>query len=368
MKKSLVALMVGVAVVSGVVGAFAGKRWWGGAPASVATGAASSPPADRAPAAGRDTATRVALARAERVPFARGVAAVGSLRSDESVVLRPEVAGRIQKLNFTEGAMVKAGQVLVQLDDAIPRAELAQAQANLSLSQSQFKRSEALQKQGFVSQQARDEARSALQSQQASASLARARLDKLTIRAPFDGMVGLRAVSPGDFVSEGQDLAPLVAIDPLKVDFRVPELYLTRLKVGQTLSLRLDALPGDVREGRVLAVSPVVDAGGRSVLLRATVANPDRTLRPGMFARVQLVFNEEQALVVPETALAPSGENQYVFRVRDKKAQRVMVTLGERRDGRVEILSGLEPGDDVVVSGLQRVSDGATVEPLPEGA
>ena len=364
MKKSLVVLLLVAAVIVGAAGALAGVRWFGFGAVVDATAPSARNNGRAAPAPRAETAARVALADVRQVPFPRGVGAVGSLRSDESVVLRPEVAGRIQRLNFEEGARVSAGQVLIQLDDSVPRAELAQAQANLALAQSQYRRTEALQKQGFVSQQARDESSSSLKAQQANAALVRARLDKMTIRAPFAGMVGLRAVSLGDFVSEGQDIAPLVAIDPLKVDFRVPEMYLTRLKVGQTLTLRLDALPNEQREGRVFAVSPVVDAGGRSVLLRATVANTDGVLRPGMFARVQLIFNQDQALVVPETALAPSGDTQYVFRVRDKIARRIEVRVGERRDGQVEVLEGLAAGDQVVVSGLQRVIDGGAVEPL----
>ena len=360
----MVVLLVAAAVLAGAAGALAGVRWFGLGP-TVGASAPAAKTNGRAGAVPRaETATRVALDDVRRVPFPRGVGAVGSLRSDESVVLRPEVSGRIQRLNFEEGSRVTAGQVLVQLDDSVPRAELAQAQANLSLAQSQYRRSEQLQKQGFVSQQARDESNSSLKAQQANAALVRARLDKMTIRAPFAGMVGLRAVSLGDFVSEGQDIAPLVAIDPLKVDFRVPEMYLTRLKVGQTLTIKLDALPDEQREGQVFAVSPVVDAGGRSVLLRATVPNKDGVLRPGMFARVQLIFNQDQALVVPETALAPSGDTQYVFRVRDKIARRVEVRVGERRDGQVEVLDGLAAGDQVVVSGLQRVIDGGAVEPL----
>ena len=352
-----------VAVAAAAAGAWAGARWQG-APAS--SESRQSPAAsDVAPRS--EAAIRVALANARRIPFARGVSAVGSLRSDESVVVRPEVAGRIQRLAFDEGTMVRAGQVLVLLDDAVPRAELAQAKANLALAQSKYRRSASLQQQGFVSQQARDEAGSSLQAQQANAALAQARLDKMTIRAPFDGMVGLRAVSVGDYVNAGQDIAPLVAIDPLKVDFRVPEMYLPRLAVGQGLSLRVDALGGAERTGKVYAVSPVVDAGGRSVLLRATIGNADGQLRAGMFVRVQLVFSSGPALLVPEAALAPSGEIQYVFRVIDGVAHRVQVSIGERRDGQVEIVKGLADGDRVVVSGLQRVIDGGPVEPLAPG-
>ena len=313
-------------------------------------------------------AVRVETAKVVETPFARGIAAVGSLRSDESVVLRPEVAGRIQHIDFKEGEAVRAGQTLVRLDDSVPRAELDQARANLALAQSQFRRAQALQGRGFVSQQARDEAASSLKVQQAAAALAQARLDKMTIRAPFAGIVGLRDVSVGDYVNQGQDLAPLEAIDPLKVDFRVPEMYFSKVGVGQTLSVRLDALPGEQRQGVVYAVSPLVDAGGRSILLRATVANPDSVLRPGMFARVQLLFGQEKALAVPEAALSPSGQTQYVFRVRDGVAQRVEVTVGERREGRVELLTGVGAGDEVVVAGLQRLTDGAPVTIIANGS
>ncbi|KDC61606.1 efflux transporter, RND family, MFP subunit [Bordetella bronchiseptica MBORD591] len=313
-------------------------------------------------------AVRVETAKVVETPFARGIAAVGSLRSDESVVLRPEVAGRIQHIDFKEGEAVRAGQTLVRLDDSVPRAELDQARANLALAQSQFRRAQDLQGRGFVSQQARDEAASSLKVQQAAAALAQARLDKMTIRAPFAGIVGLRDVSVGDYVNQGQDLAPLEAIDPLKVDFRVPEMYFSKVGVGQALSVRLDALPGEQRRGVVYAVSPLVDAGGRSILLRATVANPDSVLRPGMFARVQLLFGQEKALAVPEAALSPSGQTQYVFRVRDGVAQRVEVTVGERREGRVELLTGVGAGDEVVVAGLQRLTDGAPVTVIANGS
>jgi len=306
-------------------------------------------------------AVPVETAAVQSTPFTRGITAVGSLRSDETVMLRPEVAGRLREINFKEGAPVQKGQVLFRLDDAIPRAELEQARANLALAQSQYRRANSLQAEGFISQQARDESASALRVQQAAVTLAQARLDKTMILAPFDGIIGLRNVSVGDYVEEGQDLVSLEAVDPLKVDFRVPELYLTKVRVGLSLQVRFDALPGDTRPGSVYAISPLVDAGGRSLLLRAQVGNDDMVLRPGMFARVQLMFAEDSVLVVPESALAPSAQAQYVYKVVDGMARRVEVTIGERRNGRVEILTGLAEGEQVVVAGLQRLTDGAPV-------
>lgn len=144
-------------------------------------------------------------------------------------------------------------------------------------------------------------------------------------------------------------------------------MYLGNVRHGQTLTVCLDALPEHEREGVVYAISPLVDAGGRSILLRATVANGDGALRPGMFARIQLLFSQDKALVVPEAALSPAGEGQYVYRVRDGIAKRVEVRIGERRNGKVEVLSGLSAGDAVVVAGLQRITDGAAVRVVAPG-
>ncbi|CAB3902177.1 MAG: efflux RND transporter periplasmic adaptor subunit [Achromobacter pulmonis] len=361
MKKTALLAAIAAGVAAGAALGVYVPRWLAPAPAAVGSAASARP-------AAKPVAVRVEVAAVTEIPFARGLSAVGSLRSNEAVVLRPEVAGRIQSIEFEEGQPVKRGQVLVRLDDSVPRAELAQARANLTLAQSHYRRAVELQGKGFVSQQARDESASNLKVQEAAVALAQARLDKMTITAPFAGFAGLRSVSVGDYVNQGQDLAPLEAIDPLKVDFRVPEMYLSKVGVGQQLTLRMDALPGQERPGLVYAVSPLVDAGGRSILLRATVANQDSLLRPGMFARVQLLFNQDKALVAPEAALAPSGETQYVYRVRDGVAERREVTIGERREGKVEILTGVAVGDQLVVSGLQRVTDGGPVQIVKTGA
>jgi len=362
MKKAVLLAAAAAGLAAGAALGFWGPRWF-------AAPAADKPVATAAtPAAKAAEAIRVEVASVQQLTFTRGISAVGSLRSDESVVLRPEVAGRIQHIDFQEGQPVQRGQVLIRLDDSVPRAELDQARANLALAQSHYRRAVDLQGRGFVSQQARDEAGSNLKVQQAAAALAQARLDKMTIRAPFAGVAGLRSVSVGDYVDQGQDLAPLEAIDPLKVDFRVPEMYFNKVRVDQALTVKLDAMPGESREGKVYAVSPLVDAGGRSILLRAMVPNADARLRPGMFARVQLLFGADQVLAVPEAALAPSGQAQYVFNVRDGRAHRAEVTLGERRDGKVEILTGVAAGDQVVVAGFQRLTDGAPVDVVPAAA
>jgi membrane fusion protein (multidrug efflux system) len=173
----------------------------------------------------------------------------------------------------------------------------------------------------------------------------------------------------GDYVKEGADMVNLESIDPLKVDFRVPEIYLAQVHVGQTLTVTLDALPGRQFDGKVFAVNPLVDAGGRAIVIRAVVRNPDTSLRPGMFTRVSLITQEDQnALVIPEQAIVPQGDEQFVFRVVDGKAVRGKVEVGRRRDARVEVLKGLSASDIVITAGQLKLRDGMSVAvALPAG-
>src|SRR6266567_2111117 len=296
-----------------------------------------------APAAPQVSSSVVVEAtKVSRVALPQGITAVGSLRSDESVTLRPEVAGRISAIQFREGERVAKGAPLVKLDPSVTEAEAQQARANLTLAKAKYDRAVDLQGKGFISSQAKDEAENNLKVAEASLALAAAKLAKLSIAAPFSGVIGLRSVSVGDYVKEGADMVNLESIDPLKVDFRVPEIYLTQIHVGQTLQMTLDAMPGKTYEGKVFAINPLVDAAGRAVVIRAQVRNADTTLRPGMFARVRLLTRDlQEALVVPEQAIVPQGDEWYVFRVVDGKAQRAKVDIGQRRDGKAEVVKGL---------------------------
>jgi membrane fusion protein (multidrug efflux system) len=299
-------------------------------------------------------------------PIQRRLGAVGSLRSNESVILRPEIAGRIVEIPFEEGEPVRRGDVLVVLDDTIYRAEVEQVRAALELSQANHDRAVDLLARNAGTTRARDEALAALRANQAALELAKARLEKTVITAPFDGVIGLRNVSVGDFVAIGQDLANLEQIDPLKADFRVAEVYLAAVRRGQKIELTVDAFPRESFPGEVYAIDPLIDESGRSILLRARLPNPEAVLRPGLFARVTLVLNErDDAVQVPEQALVPQGEDQFVFRVVEGKAVRTRVTAGIRRDGMVEITEGLGPDDEVVTAGQLKIRDGAPVQPVP---
>jgi membrane fusion protein (multidrug efflux system) len=250
----------------------------------------------------------------------------------------------------------------VRLDPAVNEAEVQQSRANLKLAQSKYDRAVDLAKSNFISGQARDEAENNLRVAEAAVALAQAKLAKTDIKAPFSGIIGLRTVSNGDYVKEGADMVNLESIDPLKVDFRVPEVYMQQVQPGQSLTVALDAMPGRKFEGKVFAVNPLVDAAGRAVVIRAMVRNPDTSLRPGMFARVSLITRDEKnALVIPEQAVVPQGDEQFVFKVNDGRVARVKVELGQRRASKVEVLKGLAANDVVVTAGQLKLREGATV-------
>lgn len=307
-----------------------------------------------------DGRVNVETMAAEKRHLARQVNAVGSLRARDSVLLRAEANGRITQIEFNEGLPVKKGQVLVRLDDSIVSAQLQEAKARLNLANSQYRRSQELNQQGFISSQARDETASQLQVAQATVALAQAQLDKTVIRAPFDGLVGLKSISVGDYVSPGSELVSIEAVDPLDVDFRVPEHYLANITVGLPIDVRLDSFPTRTYRGEVGAISPVVDATGRSLLLRAHVPNPNMVLRPGLFARVTLELGTDEVVMVPESAITPSGNAQYVYKVVNGIVQKVEVSVGLRREGWTEVL-GVEADEQIVVLGTQKVDEGTAV-------
>jgi membrane fusion protein (multidrug efflux system) len=302
------------------------------------------------------------------VDFVDEAVAVGNVKSNESVVLRPETAGRIAAIEFRDGTVVTRGTVLVSLDAAVQDAELQQARANLALAQSNHRRNQELLERKFVSQQALDNSAAALKVQEAAVQLAEAKVAKTRVRAPFAGMVGLRNVSVGDYVKEGQDLINIEDIATLRIDFRLPETYLGRIAKGQVVDVTTDALPGERFKAVLDAVDPMVDTGGRSISSRARLDNAAGKLRPGMFVRVRLQFGERKgALMLPEQAVVP-GARSTVFKVVEGKVESVPVRLGVRRAGQVEVVEGLVAGDLVVTAGQMKLRPGAAVRPVGEGA
>jgi membrane fusion protein (multidrug efflux system) len=291
---------------------------------------------------------------------------VCSLRSGEAIMLRPEVAGRVQQIHFSDGQQVAAGAVLITLDDALVRADLNEANANLANSKRAYGRAIELSQKQLIAKADLDKAQAALGVDQARAASAQTRLSKAQIRAPFGGVIGLRKVSVGDYVEAGKDLVELVRLDPLEIELRAPEVVLSSLAVGQNVLFGVDAFRNDRFNATVTAISPIVELGGRSVALRARFDNPGNKLRPGMSARVRIELQSNgRALLVPEQAIVPMGEQKNVYTVVDGKAKLVPVTIGMRTPGLVEITTGLKDGDTVIVAGIQKIGDGAPVAPKP---
>ena len=316
-------------------------------------------------AAPMDFAMPVEAATVKQEALVRSIVAVGSLLANEQVMLQPEFEGKVATIHFKEGQKVNKDDLLITLDDSIYKAELNQTEARLKLSQANTKRINALRKKGLSNEQEEDQAISELGVNKASRVLARTRLQKMAIHAPFAGTVGLRSISEGDYLSRGQDIVTLINSNPIKLEFRIPEVYLSEVAIGQSVDVLVDAFRGEKFSGEVYAIAPEVDVGGRSFMVRAQIANDDNRLVPGLFAQVELVLErKENALLIPEAALMPAGDQQYVYRIEDGKAVRAEVSLGMRQGDLVEVISGLDAGAQVITAGQMKIMDGSKVQPL----
>lgn len=299
---------------------------------------------------------------AKAAPAVVETGAIGTLRADEGVMIRPEVAGRIDQIKFAEGQQVKAGSLLVTLDAGETRAQLQSSSVQVALEKQRLERSEDLFRKGFISQQSLDEQRSNHARAAAKLREDQVRLAKSEIRAPFSGVAGLRQVSEGAYVAAGTDIARLEKLDQLKLDFRVPETFLAQLRAGQPVRIAVDAYAGEEFRGAIYAIEPAIDEQTRTVLARARVGNAQMKLRPGMFARVQLTLGvRPNAVWIPEQAIVPRGQDSFVYRVTLGKAELVKVQTGMRKVGEVEIARGLAAGDLVVTEGTQKIGPGAPV-------
>lgn len=316
--------------------------------------------AQRGPPGGMAIAVETFTVSAQ--PLDNTLASVGTLIAEDAVVIRPELAGLIAKMHVPDGARVKAGQALFSLESSLLRAEHHEAVANLDRSRRSYQRAEELVAKQLLARSEFDQAKADFGVDKARVDSAAIRLAKTTIRAPFAGVIGLQQVSLGDYVQVGQALTNLVRLDPMRVDFQVPENALAQLKADLPVRVRVDAFAERTFAGKVIAIDPQINPATRSVLVRASVGNADNALLPGLFARVELLLAQRaNALLVPERALWPVGEKTFVFRVVDGKAQQVEVRIGERLPGQVEIRSGLSAGDVIVTAGQPKLHDGAAV-------
>lgn len=357
-------LALGAAVLWGVQRARTAKP-------RTATTAGATPSESKIPAdaTGRGSGGRqqqplkVSVVRAVPAPFTEHISATGTLRAEEGVELQAETGGRVRSINFTEGSRVRKGDLLVKLTDDDLQAMLVRASSRLNLAVQRRSRIERLFQEGVANREDYDTAVNEMAVQEAEVGVIRAQIAKTEIRAPFDGMVGLRFISEGAFVNANARMATLQAVDRLKLDFSVPERFAERIAPGTVVEF--SAGGRSRRQGKVSAVEPRLDAGTRTLTARAVIANPDGLLRPGSFVNVDVTLETfPDAIVLPSVSVVPGPTERSVFVVSDGRAVRRAVQTGTRTESTVHIVSGVQPGDLVITSGLQQMRQGLPVNPI----
>lgn len=307
--------------------------------------------------------TLVVAERVQMQALVEQIEAIGTTRANESVSVTAKVTETVSKVNFEDGIYVDEGRILVELTNAEETAQLSEAQATLDEAGQQFRRVQNMFDENLASQGQLDEEKARHQTAAARLEAILARLDDRLIRAPFAGVLGFRNVSTGTLLTTNTVITTLDDISSIKLDFTVPEVYLSVLQPGLEVFARSDAYPGMTFRGQVRSISSRVDPVTRSVVIRAIIPNDDGLIRPGMLMKVNLIRSRDTVKTVPEEALIPVGDKQYVFRINnDNIVDRVAVEVGRRRPGSAEIVSGLRIGDLVVTEGVIRLRPGSKVK------
>ncbi|MGA9476899.1 MAG: efflux RND transporter periplasmic adaptor subunit [Desulfobacterales bacterium] len=357
MIKRIIITIVGLMVVVGILGGIKGLQ----IERMIARGKQFSPPPEP---------VTTAVAREEA--WETLLTAVGSLEAVQGVIVTAELSGKVERIGFEPGTKVKTGELLVQQGISAENAQLRAAEASLTLAKIDLDRKSKLLAQKTISRSEYDNAEAQFKGAAAQADNIRAAIKKKTIRAPFDGRLGIRLVNIGQVLKEGDAIVSLQSIDPIFVNFSLPQQQLAQVNSGLTVQVTTDALPGQVVDGKITAINPQVDAATRNIQMQATVANPEERLRPGMFVNVAVVLPARQnVLAIPATAVlyAPYGDS--VFVVEEKKEEKngqpgqavrqKFVRLGDKKGDYVAIVSGLEEGDTVVSTGVFKLRNGQSV-------
>jgi membrane fusion protein (multidrug efflux system) len=298
--------------------------------------------------------------------------AIGSIMAVQGVTITPEIPGLIRDITFESGAVVAKGDLLVRLDTSLEEAQLRALEAQEELAKLNLTRERTLRSQNMVSQAELDAAESTLKQMQGNADAVRATIQKKTIRAPFAGSLGIRLVNLGQYIDTGKPIVSLQSLTPVYADFSLPQQELARLKAGMTVRVTTDTYPGRKFEGKLTAINPDLDQSTRSVGLQATLDNSDQSLRPGMFARVEVLLPEEQpVLVIPATAVlsAPYGDSVYVIESKPGKDQgkpklvvrQQFIRAGQARGDFVSVESGLKAGERIASAGIFKLRNGMAV-------
>ncbi|MCW8090518.1 efflux RND transporter periplasmic adaptor subunit [Alteromonas sp. ASW11-130] len=314
------------------------------------------------------SATPVKVAVVQEQAFPITVEALGTAKARESITITSPRTEVIQNINFEDGDVIEAGQLLVQLNNSEELARIKELEANIAEAERQLVRVKNLAKSSSASEQLLGEQKAKVQTLQAQLDVANAQLNELAIKAPFSGLLGLRQVSNGALVQPGDVITTLDDTSIIKVDFSVAEAHLASLAKGQTVVALSSAYPSETFEGEISTVGTRVDPVSRSVQVRALVDNADRKLRPGMLLKITLQKRVLNTLVLPEKALVPVEDKQYVFVVDGEKVRQQEVKIGVRRPGLVQIIKGLSAGERVVTEGTLRVRDKSAVRILNDTA
>jgi membrane fusion protein (multidrug efflux system) len=333
----------------------------GGKPADAAAAVPSGAPAMPPMPVDVDSARRRSIVDAVR--------ATGRIEAVQAVDLRPDEQGRITALLFQEGQSITAGTPLVRIDDAMLRAQAERASADRDLARQQLERVRRLRSENASSPADLERAQAAARSAEAALAVLNLQIERTTVRAPFDGVIGQRFVSVGDYVTNATRLLTLQTVDPQRAVIEVPERHAIALRPGQTVQFTVAAQPERVFSAQVEFIDPVVQTTSRTIVVKARAPNPARVLRPGMFIEARLATaTRSSAVVVPEDAVQPLRTANVVWAVVDGKASRRVVELGARAAGMVEVLSGVQAGELVVVGGLERMAEGMPLAPIQRKA
>ncbi|HEX4697673.1 MAG TPA: efflux RND transporter periplasmic adaptor subunit [Candidatus Udaeobacter sp.] len=316
--------------------------------------------------------TTVSSATVKEEDWVPTLSAVGSISAVQGAVVSSELGGVVSQIAFENGGTAKKGDLLVHLDASAEEAQLKSAEADLELAHADLQRSRDLVSRKVISKAEIDAAESKFKQKEGSVEQMRSMIAKKTVRAPFDGQLGIRQVNIGQMINPGQQVVPLTSLDPVFADFALPQQYLGQLKPGLEVHVTTDALPGRVFDGKVTAINSMVDSSTRNITLQATLENPDHALRPGMFAKAEVALPQKhKTLVVPGSAIsyAPFGDSVFVIeKKKDEKSgkesqviRQQFVRVGEARGDLVAITQGLKAGESVVSTGVFKLRNGMTV-------
>lgn len=317
---------------------------------------------------GRGGAPVVVGGTVTQAEFVSEIEAVGTAFANEQTVITSPVTERIERIAFADGAIVRRGAVIAQLSRGEESADLSAVEARSREANRKLERLTSLQKRGFATNAAVDEQTALRDGARADANAIRSRISDRVIRAPFDGILSLRTVSPGTVVSSGSPIATISDISSIKLDFTVPENFLTAIEPGQVIEAKAAAYPDQLFYGTIDNIDPLVDPLSRSITVRAVLANQSRRLRPGMLMTIRIVSETRTGLAIPESALLAQGDQNFVFLVdQDNIARRTPVEVGLRSKGMVEIRSGIKLGSKIVADGTVKVRDDAPVKAVIPG-